>query len=420
MLYDIIGWDAIGCRRAADRSRLFTYLCVGQRRRPVLGTELIWPARRQLDDEQPRASCRFRPHERRAGDRRGRLSHLRAIGQRWRPVLGTELIWPARRQLDGEQPRASCRFRPRERRAIDRRGRLSQLRAWSTAASSAGDTTSMASSATTRRQTVSCQLPLSGLASGVQAIAAGGYHSCAMVDGGIQCWGYNGDGELGNNSTTNNLVPVSVFGLTSGVQAISRGRLSQLRHGQRRRPVLGTQHQTARSATTRRRTASCQLPFSASRAACRRSPQAAITAAPWSTAAPSAGVRNIIRAAWRQPTTNSPCQSPYSASRVACKRSPRATITAAPWSTAAPWAGDITETANSASTRRRTASCQSRSAGFRPITSDCCHSHLVIIACPNAERQGSKMTLASARIYRSWRRKAGLGEGQECAGSCVS
>jgi alpha-tubulin suppressor-like RCC1 family protein len=51
---------------------------------------------------------------------------------------------------------------------------------------------------------------VSGLTSGVQAIAAGIFHGCALADGGVQCWGANAHGQLGNNSTTSSLVPVTV------------------------------------------------------------------------------------------------------------------------------------------------------------------------------------------------------------------
>lgn len=51
---------------------------------------------------------------------------------------------------------------------------------------------------------------VTGLTSGVQAVAAGDRHTCAAVNGGVQCWGDDTYGMLGNNSTTGSLMPVSV------------------------------------------------------------------------------------------------------------------------------------------------------------------------------------------------------------------
>jgi uncharacterized protein (TIGR03437 family) len=58
-------------------------------------------------------------------------------------------------------------------------------------------------------------VPVSGLSSGVIAIAAGFHHNCDVTsEGGVLCWGFNIDGQLGNGSSIRAFMsPVAVVGV---------------------------------------------------------------------------------------------------------------------------------------------------------------------------------------------------------------
>jgi len=72
-------------------------------------------------------------------------------------------------------------------------------------------------------------VPVSGLGAGVAAISAGADHTCALVavDGGtsVQCWGRNDHGQLGDGTTTDRSVAVSIVGLPTGATVIAAGAL---------------------------------------------------------------------------------------------------------------------------------------------------------------------------------------------------
>jgi len=57
-------------------------------------------------------------------------------------------------------------------------------------------------------------VPVTGLSSGVVAIAAAELHNCAVTSAGAAwCWGYNADGELGDGTTSASATVEEVLGV---------------------------------------------------------------------------------------------------------------------------------------------------------------------------------------------------------------
>ena len=74
---------------------------------------------------------------------------------------------------------------------------------------------------TTQRNT---PVTVKGLSSAVSAIAHSYTHACALlITGGVQCWGSNFRSHLGDGTNVAKSTPVAVSGLSSGVIAISAG-----------------------------------------------------------------------------------------------------------------------------------------------------------------------------------------------------
>jgi len=57
----------------------------------------------------------------------------------------------------------------------------------------------------------------SGVLGGVASIATGAYHTCTVTtEEGVQCWGHNSAGQLGDDSVVMSFVPRAVVGFEQG------------------------------------------------------------------------------------------------------------------------------------------------------------------------------------------------------------
>ena len=57
--------------------------------------------------------------------------------------------------------------------------------------------------------------------SGVRALAAGAGHTCAITGGAVSCWGYNSFGQLGNGTNLNQPSPVAVSGISIATMIVA-------------------------------------------------------------------------------------------------------------------------------------------------------------------------------------------------------
>jgi alpha-tubulin suppressor-like RCC1 family protein len=95
----------------------------------------------------------------------------------------------------------------------------SQVKCWGV-----GTTGELGNGASTSSTT---PVTVSGITAATQ-VSVGGSHACALVSQGggvnaIYCWGYNGDGELGNGTFADSPVPVTVTGLAANPIYVSAG-----------------------------------------------------------------------------------------------------------------------------------------------------------------------------------------------------
>ncbi len=80
------------------------------------------------------------------------------------------------------------------------------------------------------KTTSSSPVAVSGFPSGVIGISAGAFHTCALTAAGdLTCWGYNGQGQLGNGGATSATTAVAVSGLSRNVVTVSNAHTTGIR-----------------------------------------------------------------------------------------------------------------------------------------------------------------------------------------------
>ena len=199
-----------------------------------------------------------------------------------------------------------------------------------------------------------------GLASGVTSISVGPAHSCAATNGAAYCWGTNEYGELGVDGRDDGRRPVPGTGPDLRSHRRIERRLSCLRDCRRRRMVLGRGplRRTRRRDDGQQRRACAGAGAHQGR---RRLSPVISRRARLSGAESSAGLNE--RASFGDGTTTNSAV-PVRVQAASTPGSPGcrwATSSPARWSAAACSAGAMTLWVSSATGRRATAPCRSRS-----------------------------------------------------------
>ncbi len=171
-------------------------------------------------------SCRKCAHQRSGLNCRRKRSHLRGDWLRRSSLLGRQLPRSTRRWLLDRVQHPGSGLRAIKRRGRDFHGfRLHMRRydcrrrqCWGDGSSGQLGNGNGTNSATPAQ--------VSGLSSGVSAIASGDSRACALTNaGGVWCWGSNAHGELGNGTMNTARVPVQVLDFTGNAPSAMKSQL---------------------------------------------------------------------------------------------------------------------------------------------------------------------------------------------------